>query len=146
MQMGNLTYTQFTILNFQKNWGLPIADRSKWEAYRKAVYLKIVLFNDGKTPGKIPFNVEADDPEVTLLVIKSLMSSLEFLFASETVRAAFEDWKMKVELGAGARFPAQLPFPEEAAEQLDAAGGPQGGGQPGPLPVPQSPAAAGLGG
>lgn len=142
MQMGNLTYTQFTILNFQKNWGLPIADRSKWEAYRKAVFQKIVLFNDGVNPGEIPFNVEADDPEVTLLVIGSLMKSLEFLFASAGVRAAFEDWKYRVELGAGARYPEQIPMPEQAAE-MTAAAGPQGGG---PRPVPQNPAAAGLGG
>ena len=125
-------------MNFQKNWGLPIADRSKWEAYRKAVYQKIVTFNDGKTPGKTVFNVEADDPEVTLLVIKSLMSSLEFVFASAEVRAAFEEWKMNVELAAGARFPSQIPYPEEAAEFADAAAGPSGGGgapQPG-NPVP----------
>lgn len=146
MQMGNMTYTQFVILNFQKNWGLPIADRSKWEAYRKAVYLKIMLFNDGVTPGKIPFNVEADDPEVTLLVIKSLMSSLEFLFASDVVRAAFEDWKLTVEMGAGARYPQSLRLPEENAEMVDAAAGP-GGGPPqgGPPPLP-GPMAGGLGG
>ena len=149
MQMGNMTYTQFVILNFQRNWGLPIADRSKWEAYRKAVYLKITLFNDGETPGQIPFNVEADDPEVTLLVIKSLMSSLEFLFASDEVRAAFEDWKMTVELGAGARYPQGLPLPEENAEMVDAAAGPgpagppPPGGPPTPLTGPGGPSGTG---
>ncbi len=146
MQMGNMSYTQFVILNFQKNWGLPIADRSKWEAFRKAVYLKILLFNDGETPGEIPFNVEADDPEVTLLVIKSLMSSLEFLFASDTVRTAFEEWKMTVELGAGARYPQNLPMPEENAERVDAAAGPGPAGPPPPGGPPSPMAMMGGGG
>lgn len=149
MQMGNMTYTQFIILNFQRNWGLPIADRSKWEAYRKAVYLKIALFNDGETPGEIPFNVEADDPEVTLIVIKSLMSSLEFLFASDTVRAAFEDWKMTVELGSGARYPNNLPLGEDQAEVIDAQAGPgPGPPQPGGPPIGGPPLTAppGVGG
>ena len=149
MQMGNMTYTQFIILNFQRNWGLPVADRSKWEAYRKAVYLKIKLFNDGENPGEIPFNVEADDPEVTLIVIKTLMASLEFLFASDTVRAAFEDWKMTVELGSGARYPQNLPLGEDQAEVMDAQAGPgPGPPQPGGPPVggPSLTAPPGLGG
>lgn len=130
LQMGAMTMTEFYILNFREGWDLPVANRAKWEAYRKAVFQKILLFNDGESPGKfVPMNYEADDPEVTLIVIQHLMSSLEFLFASDKVRTAFEGWKIQMEMRAGRRMPESMPMMEEAAEM--AAAGQGGGGMPG---------------
>jgi hypothetical protein len=115
LYQGQMTPMEFRILNYRENLGLPIVNRGEWEAYRKSVYQKIVLFNDGITPRPVPLNTEADDPLVALMVVKHLMASIEFLFASADVRGVFEKWKIDLEVMAGMRMPEEMPYPEEAA-------------------------------
>lgn len=117
LQMGLMTPMEFRILNYRESLGLPIVNRAEWESYRKAVYQKVLVFNDGKTPNPhVPWSPESHNPEVALMVVQQLMNSMEFMFATEPVRVRFEDWKRKLEEQLGRKYPSALPYPEQAAE------------------------------
>jgi hypothetical protein len=132
LELGLMDPTQFKILNFRENMGFPIVDRAEWEAWRKAVYQKILLFNDGKTPNPhVPLNVEADVPEISLAVCMQLMASIEFMLASDKIRAAFEEWKRGLEMMLG-KYPEQLPSPDQMMMMGEAK--PPGGSPPIPTP------------
>jgi len=147
LQMGLLSPVQFEILNYRENLGFPIGSRSNWNAWRKAVYQKVLLFGDGKKPGpflfddgsgqSLPINFEADNPDITLIVIQDLMSSPEFMHVSREIRGAFEKWKGLMETQKGQRLPQGLPDPSQLAMMAGGGGMPPGGGggaqAPGPL-------------
>lgn len=123
LQMQQISPIEFRILNYRDNLGFPIVNRAEWEAYRKAVYSKILLFNDGVTPrNDVIMNSVADNREITLLVVRSLLHSIEFSLASQEVRTAFEDWLLSLEEGIGTRAPEGLAYAEDMAQQMQAQG------------------------
>jgi len=111
---GIIDITMFRILNEKEGWGYPIGNRSDWEAWRKAVLQKILLYNDGETPGQIIGGSEYDRPDIVLPVIEEMTSSVEFMVASEDVRNAFIEWKERFEQ-IGPNFPDQLSLDQGAA-------------------------------
>jgi len=113
LQQGMLSPSEFRILNEKEGWGFPLLDRTDWEAYRKAVVMKILLFNDGETPGEVVGGESSDRPEIMLQVLQELMGSVEFMAASVPVREAFIELKQVYE-GLLGQFPDQLPQPPGA--------------------------------
>lgn len=108
LQSGLITPAQFRILNIKNNWGFPQLDRSDFNAWRKAVVCKILLFNDGVTPGQMIGGSEYDRTDIMLAVFAEFMSSLEFAVASPEVKDAFMDWRDQF-MALVPRFPEQLP-------------------------------------
>ena len=130
LQMQLITPIHFRIINEREALGFPVVNRSDWEAYRKAVIQKILLFNDGKTPTEIRTGVHSDRPDIALEVISELMNSIEFTLASDEVRESFIQLKTQYEQMLGG-FPEQLPGLEQIGPPSggDQQGGPpQGGG------------------
>lgn len=113
---GGMSWTEFRIANERKGLGFPFADRGDYEAWRKAVIQKIILFNDGQTPGPILGGREYDRPHISLPVIMELMCSIEFSLATPEVREAFIQWKTELEAMIG-QFPDPLPGPGQWSPQ-----------------------------
>lgn len=108
LEQRYITLQEFRIYNERAGLGFPVVDRGDYEAYRKAIIQKILLFNDGETPGPVLFGREYDRPHVALPVIMELMASMEFSLAQQPVRDAFIEWKTQLEEMIG-QFPEQLP-------------------------------------
>jgi hypothetical protein len=122
-----ITDTDFRILNEKLGLGFPVLDRSEWEAWRKAVVTKILLFRDGRTPGTVTGHIEADNPEIMLRVIQELMASMEFAVASVEVQDAFVKLKQAYEAMLPG-FPDQLPGVESPMMEQQGMGGGRGAG------------------
>lgn len=108
LQNGRITPVDFEILNELKGWGFPIRRRAYFENYRKAVIQKILLYNDGETPGYVMGGIEYDNPLIFLDVLGDLMASMEFSVASENVRRAFISLKSRYQSMLG-EFPDDFP-------------------------------------
>jgi hypothetical protein len=129
-QAGLLDEIELKILNWKENLNIPIGGRREFEAYRKAVYNNVVLFNDGVEPGNIDVNQIIDDPEIHLMAVREFTGRLEFSFAKKEIRAAFESWIGLLE-DSLAGYPRQLPDILQQAASAEQPGGP-GGGQGAP--------------
>jgi hypothetical protein len=120
--------TRFWITAFEENLDFPGAPKEVWETWRKVTWQIIMLFRDGNTPGTVEVGEHTQNPDIQLIALQTFMSKIEFSLASPTVRRAFEDWKLDLELLAGKHFPVGLPAPEMVAP----------GQQPG-MPIGMSP-------
>ena len=130
-QAGIISDQEFRWLAYKENLDIPIGNRAEIENRRKAILATVLLFNDGKTPGRIEMNHPlADNPAIFLLVLDEFMATVEFSLAAPPVQAAFREMKTYFQ-GQTAQFPQQLPYPEEApqAAQEEAAGMGMGGGE-----------------
>ena len=121
--------TRFWIAALEENLDMPGAPKELWETWRKVTWQIIMLFRDGETPGNVEVGEHTQNPDIQLIKLQEFMNKIEFSLASEAVRAAFETWKIDLEILAGVRFPSALPPPEEVAAQ-EAAGGQQRPGVP----------------
>lgn len=117
-------FTRFWITALEENLDMPGAPKELWETWRKVIWQIIMLFRDGTTPGTISTGEHTQNADIQLLAVQQFMNKIEYSLSSAEVKAAFEGWKIDLEILAGVRFPAGLPSPEEAAVQ-QAAGGQQ---------------------
>ena len=124
-QQGDLSPLEFAIENYRKNWGFPIAARALWENYLKAVMMNLVLFGDGKIPGSPPAegsgsllgNKDLDLPEAHLYATEEFVAGMAMMFASDAVKEVFVERLTFLRASLGMQLPAQMPHPEQAAEQ-----------------------------
>lgn len=122
LQVGIVTPREFRRISRLESLEFPIASRAEFENYRKAILHNILLFGDGKTPGQVSINATTDNPEIHLEVLGDFMSRPEWMLASKEVRLAFEKMKEYYEGLLGAKFPTNMPYPDEAAESLSQQG------------------------
>lgn len=134
LQMGIVDDVEFRLINYREDLGFMVGHREEFEAYRKAVYHNIKLFNDGKTPGDIQPNIMFDNPEIHLRAVTGFVSRLEFSFASVAVREAFQKLTDLLR-GMLAEYPAQAPDMMAAMGQQGGALMPPGA-PPGGPPMP----------
>lgn len=136
VEAGVISLAHFRILNERDGLGWPVLNRADYESWRKAVIMKILLFNDGETPGpkeQIIGGAHSDRPTVILEVLEEFMASIEYMVASQEVREAFIVLKGKYKGMLAQGFPGQL-RPEDAAMAMQQ--GSEGGGPPGGQPPP----------
>ncbi len=129
LEAGILDPVEFRILNEKDGLGFPVVYRTYYEQWRRAVLTKLIVYNDGVTPGQVPAGVDYENPDIVLEVLDELIQSVEFLVASEEVRNAFFDLRADYMKQMG-NLPDALPSLTQLAEpdQVGGAGG-AGGGQ-----------------
>ena len=110
-----ITPTEYRIKARKEALDLPVGNEIEWQNYRRATLENLVLFSDGKTPGKIWYT-ERDLHAVHLMVLDAFMARPEFFLASEIVRTKFGEHREEHLSGMG-QFPSELPYPEEGAEE-----------------------------
>ena len=120
LQMQLITPMEFRIINYREQLGFPVGNRAEWEGYQKAVFQNIVLFGDGKTPGKVVGSSAADNPIVHLFALSDFMAKIQFSLASDDVREQFEARLAFYESEKG-KFPEEMPRPEDM-EAMQAGG------------------------
>ena len=149
LEVGINTPTDFEILNYHEGFNYPMQTRIKYNAWRKAVFQAILLFNDGEKPG--PFYVQpeggpgnilmpdsyADDPQITLEVIQHVMNTPEFMFVSREIMDAFTSWKLSKENQLGLSMPQPMMGPQEMADGMAGPPSDMGAVPPGASPIPQ---------
>jgi hypothetical protein len=136
LKAGIITPLDFRILNEREGLGFPVVSRGDWEAYRKATVQKILLFNDGESPGTVIGGVEYDRPDIMLMVLGEFMTSIEFSVASPEVKNAFIEMKNAYGQLLG-KFPEQL----QGVDQMGPPGEKRNGRGQGPQPGPGRPGA-----
>lgn len=142
-QMQLIDDFDVSLINYREDLGLPIDDRQRLEAYRKAMYHNIVLFNDGKSPGDIMPDIVMDNPMVHLRALSAFTARLEFSLASPQVKNKFAEATRLLQSMVG-QYPSQLPAMEQMAlEMARSSPAPQGGG--GAAPQGFGPQGGGLG-
>lgn len=131
---GLTDWERYWITVLEENIDVPGAPQDLWETWRTAKWKIVILFGDGVTPGKIPFNDNFQDPLVQLTALQTFMNKIEFQLASPQVRFEFVNWKESLEQAAG-QFPPGLgaveDFAGQAVDQQRAAGAGGGGRQAG---------------
>jgi len=100
--------------------GFPLANRAEYENYRKAILHNILLFGDGKEPGRITMSATSDNPEIHLETLGDFMAKPEFMLASEAVREAFEQRKVLYENMLGQKLPEGMDNFEDSALMAEA--------------------------
>jgi hypothetical protein len=137
LQSGIIDDVEFRILNEKESLGFPLVNRSDFEQWQKATFIKIVVFNDGQKPGEMAGNKKFDNPEIMLEVIQQLMGSIQFSLASIEVQEAFIEMKEQYEEMLP-QMPEQMPGLEELKPQgqnMEPQGMPQGAGAGGGGPM-----------
>lgn len=112
---GVITPTEYRIKARKEALDLPVGNEVEWQNYRRATLENLVLFNDGRTPGKINFT-DRDLHPVHLMVLDAFMARPEFFLANPPVRTAFVQHREEHNAGMGV-YPSDLPYPEEGAEE-----------------------------
>lgn len=131
LKMQIITPQEFKIICWREQIEYPTGSWTEKEAYRKAMLQCLYTFGDGEEPGQnILVSSQADLFDIHLLVIGMFMAKPEFSFVSLKVRQAFEALKQTYQNLKGAGYPAQMPYPEEAAMMAQQMGGGMGGGMP----------------
>ena len=133
---------EFRILNEKEGLGFPVVYRTEYEQWRRAVMVKLIIFNDGETPGSVPGGIDYENPEIVLEVFQELMSSVEFLVASEEVRNVFIEARDNY-MKRLTSMPDELPglsqmesvMPQQQQQQPPQQGGAGPGAGPGPMPL-----------
>jgi hypothetical protein len=118
LQLGNLTPMEYRIEVRKRGLGNPVGFEVEWQNYRRAMLENVMLFGDGKEPGKAIFT-DRDMHQVHMMVLETFMARPEFFAASVSVRNVFVDHYKEHMAGMG-QFPDQIPYPEDAAEQENA--------------------------
>lgn len=113
---------EFRIVSEREGLGFPFAYKTEYEQWRKAVLIKLIVFNDGVTPGQVPGGVDYENPEIVLEVLQELMGGIEFAMASQEVRDAFIDMRGEYMRNLGNLPDAlgpmmQMEGPQEGMEQ-----------------------------
>lgn len=94
---GIISPVEFRITCIRDGLGLPIINRTEWEAYRKAWWENYILYGDGVTPGKLnvtTYNLPGGRQEfvdlhpVHSMAHKELINSIAFEVASDEVKQA----------------------------------------------------------
>jgi len=117
-----ITRRWFRILSRKMGLELPVGNDAEWENYRKAMLNNVLLFNDGKTPasqGVAVVNPDSDIVEINLEVMGAFMARPEFQLATDEVRNRFNEAFKELQIGLG-RYPDQMKYPEQMAEEEDA--------------------------
>jgi len=120
---GRITLDEFNWTVRKNGLDIPVGDEVGWQNYRRAMLENLLLFGDGKTPGKAIVSPN-DLHRVHLIVLQAFVARPEFFAASAEVRNAFTDHIIEHK-GQMGEFPEQLPYPEETAEAMMPS--PQGG-------------------
>lgn len=115
LQMQIIDPVDYRLICYRENLNAPVGNRQEYEEYRKAMFDNIVMFNDGKTPKDVVMSTALDDPEIQLRAIRGFTSRLEFRFASDAVRYAFEQRKKVYEDMLGS-WPSAMPGSEMVAD------------------------------
>jgi len=121
-----ITLEEYSFEVRKKGLDLPVGLEVEWQNYRRAMLENILLFGDGKTPGKVIIS-DRDLHKIHLDTLDGFMARPEFYAASAEVREAFVAHYEEHNAGLGA-YPNQLGYPEEEAEM---ALNPEMGGLPG---------------
>jgi len=125
-----ITLTEYNIQVRKKGLDLPVGNEAEWQNYRRAMLENLVLFGDGKTPGKI-IHSDYDNHPLHLQVLDAFMARPEYYLADEGVRKVFVAHR-HAHLEAMGQLPDDMPYSEDAAEEAMAAEG--GGGMPQGMP------------
>lgn len=96
---------------------LPVGGEAEWQNYRRAMMENIMLFGDGETPGRIVFD-EHDIHKIHLRVLQPFMAKPEFYQTSSAVRNAVKK-HYNAHLMLLGTMPEQMPYPEEAAAEVE---------------------------
>ncbi len=137
LQIQIITPTEYRIEVRKRGLSLPVGNPSEWQNYRRAMLENLILFGDGKTPGKNVIYSERDIHIVHIQVLDAFMARPEFYLAQPAVRDAFVDHHDMHEAGLG-KLPDEMPYPEDAAEEAMAQEqGGMGGGMPDIGAMPQ---------
>ena len=139
LKLGVIDHRGFRLECLRRNIEYPTGNYAEMESWRKSMLGCLLLFNDGETPGPAMASSDADLPDVCLGVIQTFMAKPEFQFASEAVRAEFENMKQFYLTALGKNLPDAMPYPEDAAVMAKAGPSPGLGGLAGLM-------GAGLGG
>jgi hypothetical protein len=118
LKMGTIDMFEYRIMVRKRGLEVPVGNESEWQNYRRAMLENIVLFGDGKAPGKVIVNV-LDIHDVHLRVLQPFMARPEFYQASPEVREAFMKHYQAHLLGMGT-LPDQAPNIDEAAGEAGA--------------------------
>jgi len=141
LKMGTIDMFEYRVMARKRGLEVPVGNEAEWQNYRRAMLENIVLFGDGKTPGKVIFNI-LDMHDVHMRVLQAFMARPEFYQASAPVRDAFTK-HYEAHLFATGTLPDQAPNIEGAAQEEAAMmgiGGAGGQGMPmqgGPTGGPQ---------
>ncbi len=124
---GLLSPLEFYILNYKEGWDYPVDNKVVYEQYVKAVLYNLILFNDGETPGELPYARPAlkelgvyflemiDKPEIHELAIEDFVSGPEVALATIPVQTAFINRLKDVKIRMGRELPEGMPTLEQAA-------------------------------
>jgi hypothetical protein len=108
-----ITLDEFNWTVRKKGLDIPVGDEVSWQNYRRSMLENILLFGDGKSPGKVIVSPH-DLHRVHLQVLQSFMARPEFYAADPSVIQAFEEHFQEHQSGMG-QMPEQMPFPEDVA-------------------------------
>ena len=113
LKEGRITLDEFNFEIRKRGLDLPVGQEARWQNYRRAMMENIILFGDGKTPGKVIVSPN-DVHDVHLSVLLAFVARPEFFASSVQVREAFQAHvdEHKYSLGT---YPEQLPNIEDTA-------------------------------
>jgi len=114
LEKGVVTLREYQFKVREEGLDLPVGDEPAWQNYRKAKMENILLFGDGKTPGKI-ISTEREMHAVHLEVLDAFIAKPEYGLAEKPVRDAFIEHYEYHQTGLGT-LPEGMEAPEEAAE------------------------------
>jgi hypothetical protein len=119
LQLGVIDDVDYRMHVWREKLELPVGRFAQEASFAKAMFNNLLLFGDGRTPGKARQNDLTDDREFMLRVTDAFMAKIEFSLASADVREAFEQYKLA--LLDSKVLPEQMPYPEDlAAEEMAA--------------------------
>jgi hypothetical protein len=108
-----ITLHEFNCMVRKQGLDIPVGDQIGWQNHRRAMLENILLFRDGKTPGKVVTSPR-DNHQIHYDSLLAFMAKPEFFAASPEVMEAFEEHLKEHQAGLGT-YPDQLPFPEDIA-------------------------------
>ncbi len=127
-----ITLDEYNFMVRKKGLTLPVGNEAAWQNYRRAMLNNIILFGDGKTPGRImvgPFDMH----RIHLDVLLAFVARPEFFAAATAIRDAFYEAIRERQAQMGI-YPEQLPHPEDQAALMM---GPPQSAEPGQIPMMQ---------
>ena len=115
LEKGIITLREYQFKVREEGLDLPVGDEAAWQNYRKAKMENIILFGDGRKPGRIT-PTEREMHAIHLDVLGAFMAKPEYGLAEKTVRDVFVEHYEYHMTGIGT-IPEGMPSPDEAAEE-----------------------------